>query len=152
MREYLDASGNSSFGRLFDFYSGAVWGTKHAPLVLGWTNEQLAPSVEILQPYLPDHYATGLKFAVASCARSLVLENKLTGQPMRYARGKEHYRIPARYRSEDRFYTWFYVTRAMDALHGVGLVEQDMGVWLPCRAGRQSVAWPTEKLLILLDS
>ena len=47
-----------------------------------------------------------------------MIEEKITGNGVHFARGKENYRIPKRYRDGDPRNTWHYTTRAMDILRG----------------------------------
>ena len=138
--------------RLIEIFSSPVWGDRHNPLALGWSEAQLLPVVERLQPCLPDGLTPNTILAAAACARSLVVEKTLTGKPLRYSRGKEVYRVPKRYRCGDPLFTWQYVTRAMDVLHQAGLIEHDMGVWCGATGGRQSVAWATDSLSELIGS
>ena len=70
------------FQRIFD---NPVFGD-HSPLVLGWTDDQLRPVVERLDPWLPDGLTDKWKLAIASCALSVVAEKKLTGRGVHYAR------------------------------------------------------------------
>ena len=135
-----------SFPCLFD---NPVFG-EHSPLVLGWCDNQLWPIADLLAPRLPDGLTDRMKLAVAGCARSIAEEKKLTGGGVRYARGKEAYRIPKRYRNGDLRYTWYFVTRSMDLLESSGLIEQAPGVWFPSSRGYQSVAWATDELARLV--
>jgi hypothetical protein len=129
-------------------FSSPVWEGKHPALVLGWRDDQLAPVVALLKPFMPDSLTSEMQCAVAACARSLVVNIGLTGQPVRYSRSKPHYSRPKRYRQGHRYYSHYYVTRAMDLLQRAGLTGGDLGVWA---GGRQSIAWPTAELLELLD-
>jgi hypothetical protein len=65
-----------------------------------------------------------------------------------YPRAKDAYRQPTRYRAGDRFYTWHYLTRGMDALHGAGMIDHTIG---RREYRRESIATATDKLLDLLD-
>jgi hypothetical protein len=123
---------------------------KHSLLVPGWSEDQLTASVERLIPWLPNGLTDQMRFAVASVARSIVVESIITGRGVHYARAKEPYRRPRRYRYGDPRFTWHYVTRAMDILHDVGLIEHDVGLWCPRAEGCQSVAWATDELVSLL--
>jgi hypothetical protein len=67
-----------------------------------------------------------------------------------YARKKDPYSRPQRYRDGDPLFTWYYVTKAMDALLGAGLIEHAVGCWYPGHKGKQSVAWETDKLMTLI--
>lgn len=134
-----------------DAFNSEVWKGKHAPLVLGWTDGQLDPVKMALAPALagiePD-----MQIAVALCARSLVLDYVLTGNtPVRFSRKKDVYGRD-RYRKRERFFTHHYVTKAIDHLYRAGLVEHETGEWAGGTGGtgRQSVAWPTSRLLELL--
>src|ERR1700741_3371435 len=101
----------------------------HSPLVMGWSDGQLEPLVDQLVPLLPDELTDQMHFAIASIARSIVTEEKITGRRVHYARAKDPYRQPNRYRSGDPRFTWHYVTRAMDALRFAGLIEHALGRW-----------------------
>jgi hypothetical protein len=125
-----------AFQRLFD---NPLYGN-HSPLVMGWTDGQLWPIVDQLAALLPRGLSDGMQLAIASCARSIVVEEKLTGRPVHYARGKEAYRLPGRYRCGDPRYSWYYITRSMDTLEQIGLINQVRGKWCPGRTGFQSVA------------
>ena len=48
-----------------------------------------------------------------------------------YARAKDPYRVPKRYRDGDPRFSWYYVTRGMDAPLRAGLIEHAVGVWFP---------------------
>ena len=122
----------------------------HNPLVLGWGEDQLWPIVDRLAPWLPDNLTVGMKLAIAGIARSIVTEEKITGNGVHFARGKDAYRMPKRYRDGDPRNTWHYTTRAMDTLASVGLIEQAPGVWCPNSRGYQSVAWATGALVALV--
>ena len=96
----------------------------HSPLVLGWDDDQLRPIVERLAPLVPDNLTVAMRLAIAGVARSVVTEEKITGRGVHFARGKDAYGTPKRYRDGDPRRTWHYVNRAMDTLQSVGLVEQ----------------------------
>lgn len=148
----------SALAVLEDFNS-EVWRGEHPPLVLGWSDDQLAPVVGVLAGVIPDHLpgkaegsmTSEMRLAIAGVARSVVVGFRLTGQAVRYSRRKEHYRGPRRYRRTERFYTWYFVTNAIDVLEAAGLVVCTPGVWFPGGGGRQSVAGPTGELLGLLE-
>ena len=91
-----------------------------------------------------------MKLAIAGIARSIVTEEKITGNGVHFARGKDAYRMPKRYRDGDPRNTWHYTTRAMDTLESVGLIEQAPGLWCPNGRGYQSVAWATGDLVALV--
>ena len=122
----------------------------HSPLVLGWGEDQLWPIVDRLAPWLPDNMTVAMRLAIAGVARSIVTEEKITGNGVHFARGKDAYRIPKRYRDGDPRNTWHYTTRAMDILESVGLIEQAPGLWCPNGRGYQSVAWATGDLVALV--
>ena len=96
---------------VFDFFNSGVWNGPHPALVLGWRDDQLAPVVEVLAPLLPcwlpnkpDKVITpAMERAIASCARSLVVEGRLSGSWLRYSRHKDDYRTPKRYRRDDQY-------------------------------------------------
>ena len=77
-------------------------------------------------------------------------EEKITGNGVHFARGKDAYRIPRRYRDGDPRNTWHYINRAMDTLESVGLIQQAPGLWCPNGRGYQSVAWATGDLVALV--
>ena len=139
-------AGMTTFRCLFD---NPVFGD-HSPLVLGWGEDQLWPIVDRLAPFMPDNLTVGMKLAIAGVARSIVTEEKITGNGVHFARGKDAYRIPKRYRDGDPRNTWHYITRAMDTLQSVGLIQQAPGVWCPNSRGYQSVAWATGDLVALV--
>jgi hypothetical protein len=122
----------------------------HSPLVLGWAEDQLWPIVDRLAPFMPDDLTVAMRLAIAGVARSLVTEEKITGKGVHFARGKDAYRIPKRYRDGDPRHTWHYTTRAMDILESVGLIQQAPGLWCPNSRGYQSVAWATGALAALV--
>ena len=130
-------------------FGSELWNGDHHPLVLGWREDQLTALVKLLAPLLPCDLAPGMRYAIAACARSLVVDTGLSaGRPLRFSRRKEHYRGPKRYRHIAPYYSWHYVTHAMDILCQTELIGQDLGVW---GGGRQSVAWPSERLMCLLE-
>lgn len=131
-------------------FGSEVWKGKHPALILGWGDDQLAPIAKVLDPFLPSDLTSERKLAVAACARSLVAESYLSGRPVRYSKAMNHYQRPMRYRQGDRFYSWYFVTNSMDHLERLGLISSAPGVWFPGGGGRQSVSWPTAKLLELL--
>ncbi len=144
---------------ILDVYSGKVWDGEHAALVLGWRDDQLDPVVELLRPYLSGDLKPVLAGeptpdmlrAVAACARSLAVDTRLTGQPLRYSRDRDHYGGAKRYRRGDRYYSFYYINKAVGLLGLVGLAGDEVGKWLGSGArGKQSVVWPTEDLLQLL--
>ena len=122
----------------------------HSPLVLGWAEDQLRPIADRLAPFMPDNLTVAMRFAIAGVARSIVTEEKVTGNGVHFAREKDAYRIPKRYRDGDPRNTWHYTTRAMDILESVGLIEQAPGLWCPNGRGYQSVAWATGDLAALV--
>jgi hypothetical protein len=135
-----------AFQRLFD---NPLYGN-HSPLVLGWSDDQLWQVVDRLAPLLPDKLTDQMQFAIASIARSIVTEEKITGVGVHYARKKDRYRRPQRYRDGDPRFSWYYVTGAMDHLLGAGLIEHAVGVWFPGTRGYQSVARATDELMTLI--
>ena len=102
------------------------------------------------RPLVPDNLTVAMTLAIAGIARSVVTEEKITGRGVHFARGKDAYRIPKRYRDGDRRNTWHYTTRAMDILESVGLIQQVPGLWCPNGRGYQSVAWATGALVALV--
>jgi hypothetical protein len=138
-----------AFQRMFDI---PLYGN-HSPLVLGWTDDQLEPLVDLLAPLLPDNLTDQMQLAIASCARSIVAEKKLTDRAVHYARRRDAYRVPQRYRCGDPRYSWHYITRSIDTLAQIGLINQVPGLRRPRRTGRtgfQSVAWATDELMTLI--
>ena len=135
-----------AFQRLFD---NPLYGN-HSPLVLGWTDDQLEPLVDRLAPFLPDNLTDQMQLAIASCARSIVAEKKLTDRAVHYARRKDAYRVPQRYRCGDPRYSWHYITRSIDTLEQIGLINQVPGLCRPRHTGFQSVAWATDELMTLI--
>lgn len=135
-----------------DIFDSEVWRGPHAALVLGWDDDQLAAVIEVLAPLLPGGLTVEMLGASAACARSLVEGFVVTGQPVHYSRNRNHYGSATRYRRGDRYYSYHYVTKAMDALAQAGLAGQALGEWGGSGGGgRQSVAWPTAMLLDLLE-
>ena len=143
--------------RGLDVFSSEVSKGPHPPLVLGWRDDQLAPVVKLLDPLLPrclpskpeKTITSNVKCVIAACARSLVVEALTTGSWVRYTRRKDDYRILKRYRRDDRFYSWYFVTNAIDVLKETGLIDHQDGYWEP-GGGRQPIARPTSALLELL--
>jgi hypothetical protein len=145
---------------IFDYFNSEVWNGDHAALVLGWRDDQLAPLVELLRPHLSGDLTPVLageptpdmRQAIAACARSLVVDTRLTRQPLRYSRDRDHYGGAKRYRRTDRYYTFHYVTKSIELLVLVGLANHAIGEWLGSGSGgRQSVVWPTPELWDLLE-
>jgi hypothetical protein len=135
------------FQRIFD---NPVFG-RHSPLVLGWSDDQLRPVVERLDPSLPEGLTDKWKLAIAACASSVVVENKIAGGGVHYARGKEAYRIPKRYRCGDPRFTWHFITGSMDHLRRTGLSTHTPGYWSRVDGcGRQSVASASDELVRLV--
>ena len=125
----------------------------HSPLVLRWSDDQLEPLVDRLAPLLPDNLTDQMQLAIASCVRSIVFEKKLTDRAVHYARRKDAYRVPQRYRCGDPRYSWHYITRSIDTLEQIGLINQVPGLRRPRHTGRigfQSVAWATDELMTLI--
>jgi hypothetical protein len=122
----------------------------HCPLVLRWSNDQGEPLVRPLAPLLSDNLTDRMLSAVAAIARSLVTEKMISGGGVHYARAKDPYSRPQRYRDGDPLFTWHYVTHAMDALRDAGLIQHTTGLWYPYHQGWQSVACATDKLMTLI--
>jgi hypothetical protein len=135
-----------TFKKLFD---NPLYGN-HAQLVLRWSDDQLRPLVDRLAPFLPDNLTDDMRLAIAGAARSTVTEETITGRGVHYARAKDPYRLPKRYRDGDPRYTWYYLTKGMDTLHAAGLIEHVVGKWCRYGKGFQSVAWATDELMTLL--
>lgn len=140
-----------------DIFDSELFKGPHPPLVLGWRDDQLAPVVELLDPLLPGCLPNkpgkvitpAMRRAIAACARSLVVEALTSGSWVRYSRHKDDYRIPKRYRRGDNYYSWHFVTHAMDVLKEAGLISHQDGFWEP-GGGRQPVAHATPALRELL--
>src|SRR5258708_31591918 len=92
-----------------------------APVVLRWSDDQLAAIAECLAPLLPDNLSDQMILAIACIARSIVAEHAISGRRVHYPRGKDRYRLPKRYRDGDPRLTWYYLTKGMDTLHAAGL-------------------------------
>ncbi len=131
-------------------FADPLWGN-HSPLVLGWDDDQLRPLVHALAPLLPGSLTDQKRCAVASVARAIVVEKMTTNRGVHYARAKEPYRRPKRYRNGDPLFTWYYVTNAMDILQDAGLIEHKTGLWCRLTKGCQSVAWATDQLMSLIE-
>ena len=69
---------------------------------------------------------------------------------MHYARGKDAYRAPKRYRDGDDLYTWHYVNRSINALEQSRLAKSHPGIWNKHGKGSRSVAWATDDLVSLI--
>lgn len=139
--------------RIEGLFADPLWGN-HAPLVLRWHDHQLEPLLKPLSSFVPDNATDRVRYAVASVARSIVVEKTLTGCGVHYARARDAYRVPIRYRDGDPLFTWYYVTRAMDILRDAGLVEHTVGRWsgtLKTWRGLQSVSRATETLVDLIE-
>jgi len=121
------------------------------PLVLMWHVDQLRPLVDLLIPWLPEGLTVQMQLAIASEARSIVVDHVISGRGVHYARAKDSYRTPKRYRDGDPLFSWYYVTRAMDILRRSGLIDHTEGIWCPGTKGCQSVARPTDELVRLLE-
>lgn len=130
-------------------FADPLWGN-HSPLVLRWHDDQLEPLFEPLGSFVHANATDRVRYAVASVARSIVVEKMLTDRGVHYARAKGPYCTPRRYRDGDPLFTWYFVTGAMDALRGADLIEHRVGLWRPRTKGCQSVAWATEALMGLL--
>src|SRR5258708_31146622 len=118
-----------------------------APVVLRWSDDQLAAIAECLAPLLPDNLSDQMILAIACIARSIVAEHAISGRRVHYPRGKDRYRLPKRYRDGDPRLTWYYLTKGMDTLHAAGLIEHVVGKWNRYGKGFQSVAWATDELM-----
>ncbi len=136
-------------GIIHPLLNNPVYG-QHARLILRWSDSQLGPIVAALAPFLPANATKKMKFAIAAVALSIYLEYIETGGGVHYPRGKDRYRTPRRYRDADPYWSWYYVTKAIDILANSGLVTNFLGVWFPGNKGFQSVVWGTEKLSDLI--
>jgi len=122
----------------------------HSPLVLRWDNDQIEQLVDVLLPHLVGETTDEMRLAIAAVARSIVTEHTITGAGVHYARAKAPYSRPKRYRDGDPRFSWWFVTKAMDALKGAGLIDHTVGRLYPHHTGRQSVAYPTDTLMALI--
>jgi hypothetical protein len=117
------------------------------PLVLRWSPNQLEPVLNKIGPLLPVGTPDKMLSAIASVVRSVVVAFKLTGQGVYYSRRKNAY---PKKRYADRYYSFHYVTKAMDQLEELGLVTNDIGQWKKsANPGWRSVAVATNELLDL---
>ena len=122
------------------------------PLVLGWSEDQLDPVVEILAPYLLGLRRKAFR-AAASISRSLVVSQSLFGQGVHYSRVANDYGIPERYRFQGPYWSYRPVVSGMDALHEAGLVRHETGIWGgAAHGGRQSAAISTRRLQDLVGA
>jgi hypothetical protein len=126
----------------------------HAPLVLGWSDDQLHLIADRLRPsLLPANRTDQMWLAIAAVARSLVTERTVTRDlGVHYARAKNPYSQRKRYRTGDPRFTWYYVTRAMDYLRQARLIGHVVGEWSPYCRGFESVAWASEELVELIGA
>lgn len=122
----------------------------HCPLVLRWSDDQVEPLVDELAPLLPGHLTHRMFQAAAGIARSIVTAHKIGAGGVHYARKRDPYSRPQRYRDGDPLFTWHYVVGAMDFLRDAGLVEHVVGRWYPGHKGWESVAWASDKLMALI--
>jgi hypothetical protein len=119
----------------------------HSPLVLGWSDPQLADIATVLKPVL-GRVTQGVLLTAASIARTLVTEHLTTGRGIYYSRSHDFYE-PSRYRDDPRL-SYYLVRGAVDALRKAGLVDHAMGIWIPRSKGRRSTMWVTMALLDLV--
>jgi hypothetical protein len=101
-------------------------------------DDQLKPLVDRLAPFLADNLTDQMQFAIASIARSIVTDETIAGRGVHYARAKDPYRLPKLYRDGDPRFTWYSLTRAVDALLRAGLNRAH-------HTGFQSVAGATDE-------
>ncbi|GAA2553817.1 hypothetical protein GCM10010409_31170 [Mycolicibacterium diernhoferi] len=88
-----------------------------------------------------------MPWSIASVARSLLVVYKLTGNGVRYSRRKNFY-PPKRY--ADQYYSYHYVTKAVDQLADLGLAKAFTGYWYnSANRGWQSTATATSALVNL---
>ena len=122
------------------------------PLVLGWSEDQLDPVVEVLAPNLPDLRGKALR-AAASISRSLVVAKDLFGQGVHYPRAANGYGVPERYRFQGPYWSYRPVINGMDALREAGLVRHDTGYWGgSAHSGLQSAAISNPRLQDLVNA
>ena len=124
----------------------------HSPLVLAWSDEQLWPVAAQLAPHLPEDLTPAMMLAVAAVARSVVIEEKLTGKGVYYSRRRDDYTTPVRYRGGDPRHTYHYVIGAVDILRAAGLIDHEKGIHAFWGEGRRSTCWATGELVGLLAS
>jgi hypothetical protein len=126
-------------------FANPLWG-HHSPLRLGWSDDQLAGIVWLLAPWFAD-LSMEMQFAIAAVARSLVVEEKISGAGVHYSRRTNTYPTKGRYHDGDPRNTWYYVTGAMDHLDDAGLIHHEVGDW---SLRRQSTAWAAGDLVVLI--
>ena len=138
-------NGAAAQGAIYGLPNSPVYGS-HPRLVMRWSDSQLERIAERLAPLLPANATKKMKLAAAAVALSIYLEYIESRGGVHYSRGKDRYRVQRRYRDADPYWSWYYVTKAIDMLADAGLVTNALGVWSPGNKGFQSVACATEKL------
>ena len=113
-------------------------GHRHTPLRLESSEGQLRPLVEVLRERIgPRRFSYNQWMAMASVARSVVTEYLSTVGALHYSRSRTAYSaVKPRYRSVDARHTFYFVTGAVDALRGAGLVGHNLGTWFRGRGPR----------------
>ncbi len=132
--------------RLFD---NPVFGY-HAELALGWSEDQLVTTAKHLSAFLPGGLTRRMRMAIAAFAMSVVHAEQVFGLGVHYPRGKEAYRVPARYRYGGPYCTWHYITHSADCLHDAGFIKQSLGVWGQNGNGYESAAFSAPALTALI--
>ncbi|KQY02934.1 hypothetical protein ASD37_25640 [Mycobacterium sp. Root135] len=135
------------FARLFD----SQLFDDHAPLLWGWSESDLTLVLDRLAHLLPANLPGRMQMAVAASALSIAVEKRRTGGGVHYARAKDAYGVPARYRC-DPSRSWHYTTRSVDILIELGLIDQELGLWCPGAEGSETVAWAAGDLMTVLGS
>lgn len=129
-------------------------GHRHTPLRLEWSEGQLRPLVEVLRERIgPRRFSYNQWMAMASVARSVVTEYLSTVGALHYSRSRTAYSaVKPRYRSVDARHTFYFVTGAVDALRGAGLVGHNLGTWFGGEVhGIESTVWPKPELIELIS-
>src|SRR5689334_17815529 len=84
-----------------------IWRDPQSPLVLGWSDKQLRPIVDAIDPLLSPHLTDEVRLTAASIMRSVVTQHLQTGRATYYSRSRDFFQ-PSRYRDDPR-YTYYYV-------------------------------------------
>ncbi|MEX3755133.1 hypothetical protein [Mycobacteroides abscessus] len=136
--------------RFQSLFANPIFEQDHEHLALNASGDQIEKVARILDQQLPvaaeDH-----RLARAAVARSLVAAHK-RGHRTRYSRSKTWYDgRPDRYKSAPGLESHWQITRSMDALERWGFSDQVRGYHRLNGSGRQTTAWPTPKLLALIE-
>lgn len=123
------------------------WPRDHEPLTMRWSKEQLAPIAERLADFggIPS-----VRFTAASIARDVFQNHVNGGKGVHYSRSRDWY--SDRYVNQgDPQYSYHLIFNAVDLLRRAGLVDAELGLWLPGQKGYQSTLWATTELTELLS-